>query len=134
MIAPNRPIARPRFWLGLWLLAVAVVWLACLLPPPPLPELPANTDKWQHLLAYFLLAGSGVQLWCGRAALCRLGAGLLLMGLAIELAQGALTATRQADAGDLLANALGVGLGLLLATTPLSRLLQWLQPAARGIG
>ena len=126
---PNRAIARPRLWLGLWLLAVAIVWLGCLMPPPPLPPLADHSDKWQHLAAYFLLAGSGVQLWHGRRALWRLGLGLCLMGLAIELAQGLLTATRQADAGDLLANTLGVAAGLGLAATPLARLLQWLQPA-----
>lgn len=126
---PNRPIARPRFWLGLWLLALAVVWAGCLLPPAAAPDLPLPNDKLQHLLAWFVLSASGVQLWQGRRALCRLGAGLVLMGAAIELAQATLTASRQADAGDLLADAAGVLLGLLLAATPLARTLQWLQPA-----
>lgn len=114
--------------MGLWALAVLIVWAGCLMPLPELPSVPAN-DKWQHFAAYFLLAASGVQLWRGRPALIRLALGLLLMGAAIEVAQGSFTAARQADPGDLLANALGVAVGMALSATPLGNLLLRLQPA-----
>lgn len=127
----RRPIAGFAAWLWLWWLAVALVWLLCLLPPPPLPQLPDGSDKWQHALAYFLLAGSGVQLWRGWRALGVLGLGLALMGIAIELAQGLLTAQRQADGGDVLANLAGIAAGLLLAFTPLGSLLARWFPQAR---
>ena len=122
-LTARKPLAGFTAWLGLWLLAVLVVWVACLIPPPPLPALPSGADKWQHALAYFLLAGSGVQLWQGRRALLGLGLGLLLMGIAIELAQGALSAQRQADAADVLANLVGLLLGLAVAATPLGNVL-----------
>lgn len=123
-----KPIARPRLWLGLWLLAVLLVWVVCLMPPPALPALPDNSDKVEHLLAYFMLAAAGVQLWRGARALALLGGGLLLMGLVIELAQGWLTVSRAADPWDMLANSLGVLLGLALAGTPLADLLLRWQP------
>ena len=47
--------------MGLWGLAVLIVWAGCLMPLPDLPSVPTN-DKWQHFAAYFLLAASGVQL------------------------------------------------------------------------
>lgn len=123
-----KPIARPRLWHGLWWLAVVLVWVACLMPPPALPPLTDNSDKWQHLLAYFVLAGSGVQLWRGARALSLLAGALLLMGAAIELAQGLLTSSRMADPADMLANSVGVLLGLSLAATPVGNLLLHWQP------
>lgn len=130
-VSARKPIAAFNAWVGLWAVAVLVVWVACLVPPPPLPALPSGADKWQHALAYFLLAGSGVQLWQGRRALLGLGSGLLLMGIAIELAQGALSAQRQADAADVLANTLGLLPGLSLAATPLGNVLLRRFPASR---
>ena len=118
-----------RFWLGLWWCAVLAVIAVCLLPPPPLPGLPQNSDKLEHFLAYFILAGSGVQLWQGGRALVVLGIGLIALGLGIEFAQGALTAERVADPLDAVANTIGVLAGLSLAATPLGRLLQgWQAP------
>lgn len=128
-VSPHKPVAGFTAWLCLWGVAVLVVWIGCLIPPPPLPPLPSGVDKWQHALAYFLLAGSGVQLWQGRRALLTLGIGLLLMGIAIELAQAAMSAQRQADAADVLANAVGLLAGLSLAATGLGNVLVHRFPA-----
>lgn len=106
-----KPLQRPRLWLGLWLLALAVVCVASLVPPPPV-ELPRHGDKLEHLLAYAALAAAAVQLFRPGRALWTAGIGLVLMGAALELAQGALTATRLADPADALANTAGVLLGL----------------------
>lgn len=126
-VSALKPIANARWWIGLWILAVVIVWIGCLasLDGVTVP----GSDKWQHVTAYFLLAFSGVQLWQGRPALIRLVLGLLLMGAAIEVAQGSFTAGRQADPGDMLANALGVALGMALSATPLGNLLSRFQPA-----
>ena len=126
-VSALKPIANVRWWIGLWVLAVVIVWAACLVSLKGVPV--PGSDKWQHFLAYFLLAFSGVQLWRGRPALIRLALGLLLMGAAIEVAQGSFTAARQADPRDMLANALGVAAGLVLSATPLGNLLLRLQPA-----
>lgn len=117
MRAAAKPFHRPGPWLGLWWLAVLVVVVLSLTPPPAI-ELPRHGDKVEHLLAYALLAASAVQVfrrgWPVRCA----GLGLVLMGVALEFAQGALTATRMADPADALANTAGVLLGMATALAP----------------
>lgn len=51
------------------------------------------------------------------------GVGLVLMGVGIEFAQGALTSNRTADPMDALANTIGVLAGMATALTPLRDLL-----------
>lgn len=118
-----KPLRRPRFWLGLWWLAVISVIVVCLIPPPPLPDLPKNSDKVEHFLAYFVLAGSAVQIYRTRAALWWAALGLVLMGIGVEFAQGALTDNRSADPADAVANTLGVMAGMAIRFTPLRDLL-----------
>lgn len=120
-----KPLRRPRLWAALWFSAVLLVIVVCLIPPPPIP-LPENGDKGEHFLAYFILAGSAVQLFRhGRPLLC-VGVGLVLMGIGIEFAQGALTDDRMADPMDALANTIGVLAGLATALPPLrDLLLRW---------
>jgi len=112
-----KPLRRPWLWLGLWCLAVAVVIVTSLTPPPPV-ELPRNGDKVEHLLAYALLAAGAVQVFRPGRFLLAVGVGLVLMGGALEFAQGAFTTTRMADPFDALANATGVVLGLLTVFAP----------------
>lgn len=128
----SRPLFKPLrhlpFWIALWALAVMGVIVVCLIPPPPLPSLPENGDKAEHLIAYFLLSASAVQLFRRGRALLAVALALVAMGVCIEFAQGALTDTRSADPFDALANTLGVGIGLATAFTPLRDLLLRLQP------
>lgn len=120
-----KPLRHPRLWAGLWWLAVLAVVVVCLMPPPPL-ALPQNSDKVEHFLAYFVLAASAVQLYRAGRPLLWVGWGLVLLGIAIEFAQGALTATRTADAMDALADTIGVLAGLATALTPWrDLLLRW---------
>ena len=121
-----KPFRHPRLWLGLWALAIAVVIAVCLMPPPPLPPLPDNSDKVEHLLAYFVLAACVVQLFASRRALLAAAVGLVVLGIGIEIAQGLLTTTRAADPRDAVANTLGVVLGMATALTPWrDLLLRW---------
>lgn len=117
-----KPLRWPRFWLCLWWLAIAVTITVCLIPPPPL-DLPKNSDKVEHFLAYFLLAASAVQIYRTRAALLCAGVGLVGLGIGIEFLQGALTDNRMADPMDALANSVGVVAGMAIAFTPLRNLL-----------
>ena len=112
-----KPLRHRRFWLCVWLAAVATVIVVCLIPPPPL-ALPQGSDKVEHFLAYFLLGGSAVQVFQRGRALLWVAVGLVQMGVGIEIAQGALTETRMADPGDALANTVGVVAGLATALTP----------------
>jgi len=120
-----KPLRRPRLWAALWLLAVLIVIVACLIPPPPIP-LPENGDKGEHFLAYFILSGSAVQLFRRGRPLLWVGVGLVLMGVCIEFAQGALTSNRSVDPMDALANTIGVLSGMATVLTPLRDiLLRW---------
>jgi len=126
-VSALKPLRHARFWLLLWCAAIIAVIVVCLIPQPQL-GLPQNSDKVEHFLAYFLLAGSAVQLFATRRALMLAGVGLVLLGVGIEFAQGALTADRMADPMDALANTTGVVVGMLTALTPLRNLLLRLQP------
>lgn len=103
-------------WLILGWLWVAVIFYLSLVPSPPQPVNFPDADKIEHALAYGLL-----MLWfcqvCLRLTL-RIWLALLLitMGIAIEYLQRA-TGYRTFDYADMLANAAGVMMGWLLAST-----------------
>jgi len=118
-----KPLRHPRAWLALWWLAVVLVFAACLVPARELPSVPRGFDKVEHFLAFFLLAASAVQLYATRRALWCVALGLVALGVAIELAQHAFTASRSMDPRDVLADALGVAAGFAIARTPLRDLL-----------
>lgn len=111
-----KPLRWPRLWLVLWSLAIVIVVVVCLIPPPPL-ALPPNSDKIEHLLAYFVLSASAVQLFRRGRPLLWAAVGLVALGIAIEVAQGALTVTRAADPWDALANTTGVLAGAAMSLT-----------------
>lgn len=129
MAAVMRPLVRPRLWLWLWIAAILVVVVLSLIALPPLPfDPPRNFDKLEHLLSYAALAFGAVQLFARRSALVFAAAGLVALGIALELAQGWLVPSlRQMDAADALANTLGVALGIACAATPLAHVLQRLE-------
>lgn len=111
-----------RLWrVLLGVLFVAITWLA-LVPTPP-KGLSTGWDKTNHLLAFSSLAFTSV--WAGwrePRQWWRLVAALLAYGLGIEIAQGFLP-PRSADVTDVLADGVGIALGLL-AAWPLVRVLK----------
>ncbi len=113
-----KPLWRPGLWLGLWLLAIAVVIGVCLLPGADLPPMPRDIDKIEHALAFFVLAASAVQIFRPGRALLGASAGLVLLGMGIELAQAAFTVDRSGDPMDALADTIGVLCGLAIVLTP----------------
>ena len=126
-----KPLRWPRFWLVLWLLAVALLVVVCLIPLQGLPPLPDNSDKVEHLLGYFILSASAVQLF-SRRMLAWPAAGLVLLGIGVEFAQGQ-TSYRSLDAYDALFNTFGVLLGMATALTPLRDFLLRLEARAGGM-
>lgn len=120
-----RPFGRPGLWLAGWLTLIALVAVGSLMPSGDLPKVSIRgADKLQHFLGYAVLSGYAVMLLAGWRRQLAAALGLVVYGLAIELAQGALTPDRLADPFDALANGLGVLAGMVIATTPVA---QWLQ-------
>ena len=109
-----QPLRRPRLWLGLWLGMIAGVVVVSLIPPPPLPAVAFDgIDKVEHVLGYFALSAMGSALFAHRRTRARTAAGLVALGIGLEIAQGQFTATRQPELLDAAANTVGVLLGCL---------------------
>ena len=117
-----KPLRHLRLWCVLWCLAIAAVVVLSLMPAPPMPDV-ENSDKIGHFLAYGTLAACAVQLYRNWAGLLGAGLALVLLGIAMEYAQGTLTDYRTMDANDALANTVGVLIGLATRLTPIRDLL-----------
>lgn len=91
-------------------LIVAISWLA--LSPAPPKTMNLGWDKLNHLVAFAALMFSARLAWPQRPAGWQLFAALLVYGGAIELLQ-TLVPGRDGDWPDMLADALGLGIGLL---------------------
>lgn len=107
------PLRFPRLWLSLGWLAIALAIVVCLLPSNRLPQPPNLSDKSEHFLCYLLLSCWFAGIY-PRAKYWIIAIGLVVMGVLIEFAQGAMGWGRQADAHDVLANTTGIVAGLLL--------------------
>jgi VanZ family protein len=114
----DRNMAR-NACLVLALSLTVLVWVMSLLPQENLPHAPGG-DKLHHALSYaglMLLWG----LWARtRAALWAVVLLLTAMGIAIELAQRA-TGYRSFEWADMLADTLGILVGVLLLALPWGR-------------
>ena len=111
-----RPLKAPWLWLALGWLLVAGACLGSLLPGNRLP-MPGGYDKMLHGVTYCLL-----MIWFAGIYRVRryplIAGGLVLLGLALEFGQR-LVVSRAFEAFDLLANVLGIVLGMALAITVL---------------
>lgn len=116
----------PRLWLSLGWIAVALAIFVSLAPISQLPQPPDVSDKTEHFVAYLLLSVwfAGIYL---RTRYWIIGLGLGVMGVLIELAQGAMRYGRQADILDVLANCSGILAGLLLCWLGLGAWTQWVE-------
>ena len=101
-----------QLWVAAFWLAVLAGTVVSLLPSPQLPDpwFPGS-DKLQHTVAYAVLFVLGRQ--AGYRSKWGLPLGVLVLGVAIELAQGAFTTTRTAEWIDVVADAMGIAFGLL---------------------
>jgi VanZ family protein len=106
-------LRRRRLWIALSMMLLAAVLFVSLQPSFD-PATPGSFDKVEHLSAYVLLA-----LWfTGLVARTRywvVASGLLVLGFVIEVLQWLMNVGRTAEALDMLANTLGVGVGITIA-------------------
>lgn len=126
-----RPFHRPHLWLAVWLAMIALVIAGSLLPADELPKPRfAGADKVQHFLGYAALAGYAVMLFERAREHAIAAVAVVLLGVAIEFAQGAITQSRRADAADVLANVIGAVAGWALRFTRMRHALQRIDRAA----
>ena len=103
-----------RTWLALLLALMCVTAWFAFTPTTPTAQ-PIGVDKVQHLLAFAALGvAAAMTLPAGLRQAARATIGLVLYGGFIELVQTQLP-TRHGDWADLLADAVGVAVGLALA-------------------
>jgi VanZ family protein len=106
-------LRHPWVWLGLGWVFIVFSVVASLVPGQNLPNTHLG-DKWQHSIGYALLT-----LWFTgiypKTSYWKVGAGMLALGVAIEIAQGAMPFGREMEIRDVGANTLGIVIGLMLA-------------------
>lgn len=117
-----RAFRYPRVWFGVWVLMILAVIVLSLMPGPPIPA-SLVIGKLDHLLAYFALAAFAAEIFMRRRALFGAALALVLLGIALELAQGYLTTYRHMAMYDGMIDTLGVAIGIATAWTPLAMIL-----------
>jgi VanZ family protein len=97
--------------LGLYGLATAILLYLCLAPAKSLPS-SGLWDKWEHAIAWAVLAGVGLVLFPDRPATIVVFS--LSFGVAVEVLQAALPFGRDGDWKDFVADCVGVAAALLV--------------------
>lgn len=124
------PVRHPRSWLVIgWGLIIAAI-VVCLLPGQSLPTTNIS-DKVEHAGLYAFLTIWFAGLYPRNRYLLIAGA-LVVLGIGIEIAQGAMHLGRTADIRDVFANSIGIMIGLVLAFAGLGGWAQWIDGWTRG--
>jgi hypothetical protein len=114
-----------RLWVFLGMLLLVGILVGSLLPGQAVPAL-GMSDKIKHFLAFALLA-----FWFGsivvRGDLPWVAVAAVALGGLIELLQLVMGLGRDAEWLDLLADTIGVAVGLALVLTPLGRWVRWFE-------
>jgi glycopeptide antibiotics resistance protein len=119
-----------RLWWALGVvLLVAAIWV-CLMPVNRVVTVFEWSDKTSHMLGHGILALYFTGL-LPRRSWWKIFVGLLFMGIGIEFAQHYMNVGREGDPRDVVANATGAVLGLLVGRLGLSR---WSEFLARLFG
>ncbi|ATE78730.1 MULTISPECIES: VanZ family protein [Pseudomonas] len=114
MITWLKGLVELPFWLrGLVFAAVTMILLYAGLRPQPIPELFVEEDKLHHWIGFLVFACS-CRLAFPNVKFTWTALGCLLAGVLIELAQGMMP-LRTASPYDMLANSIGVLMGLLIS-------------------
>ncbi len=106
-------LLAPRLWKLVFWSGVAAVCTVSLLPQQVLQR-PGVSDKLLHLAAYFVLTAVSYPAYPTRAGERRIVAGLVVLGLALELVQ-TVSPLRVMSVADAAAGAAGVALAMLAA-------------------
>jgi VanZ family protein len=107
------PLRHRHLWITMSLVLLAAVLFASLQPDFG-PVVPANFDKVEHLAAYVVLAVWFTGL-VARGRYWVVAGGLLALGVLVEVLQGLMNLGRSAEVSDMLANTLGVVVGITIS-------------------
>ncbi len=117
--------AMRRIWLALGCAQLVLIMVLAVMPLPVLVPVELLSDKVIHSLAFAFL-----MLWFAslfpRQQHWRVFSALLLYGLSMEAVQSQVPG-RYAEGADLVADLIGLLIGLLLVRTPLHRWPLWLE-------
>lgn len=108
------PLMHAMAWRRASALLVAVIVVATLMPQAQVPVTAEDVDKVEHLAAYVLLAVWFTGL-VPRREYWKVAAGLASLGIVLEFLQQAMALGRSGDALDVVANVLGLAIGVGLA-------------------
>ena len=111
-----------RYWLTVGVGLILLLLYGSLAPAKALPPM-SGSDKFWHAGTYFIVMAYFCQLYAGVRARALIGAALIVLGVAIEFIQPYVN--RQFDWFDALANTGGIFAALLVSSSPLSRVIIW---------
>jgi hypothetical protein len=114
-----------RAWMAVGIAMLLAITIVCLMPSTALPQT-GISDKSEHALAF-----GAVAFWFGsilmRYDVPWLAVLLVAFGALIEISQAAMGWGRSGDIKDLLADSVGIALGIGIAMTPLGRWARWVE-------
>jgi VanZ family protein len=120
-----RVLRHPHTWLTIgWLLLFAAAYVS-LMPTQKLPDMNVS-DKLEHTIGYVALT-----LWFAgvypRSRYLHIAIGMFMFGLIIEYLQGAMQLGRSRDYHDVIANSIGIAIGLAAGWLGLERWAEWIE-------
>jgi len=111
-------------WLAVGWFGVGLTIYLSLTPTPPQVDLGAYTDKWEHVSVYAVLMWWFCQLRTAASARVITSTALVALGIGLEFAQR-MTEIRSFEVADMVAGAVGITAGWLLAAPRTPNLLAW---------
>jgi VanZ family protein len=123
VITPDPSLRYLRLWQAIGALLIGFVVYESFTTVPIEVPLPGG-DKYGHILAYSTLMFWFAQIYPGRRRRIAWAFAFVGMGIAIEFLQG-LTDYRSFEVADMVSDAVGVGVGWLVAPPRSPHLLRW---------
>jgi len=116
-----------KFWLLVgWALIFSIVYISLTPKPPDLMNGISFGDKISHLVGYSVLMLWFCQLYLGIRQRLLLFVAFILMGVTLEFLQG-LGGIRMYEIADMIANSIGVIIGIVLTYVGLGNVLHYIE-------
>ncbi len=120
-----RPLQYRRLWLALGFLGIGLMLVLSLAPNVGGPSF-SGADKLEHTFGYIAMTSWFAAVF-ERRGYWLLALLLLLLGIGVELAQAWMSIGRMGDWRDVVANAIGIGIALLIASLRRESWMAWVE-------